>query len=92
MRRLGKAKAFRYPDVNSKILAAMLFCRPVVVESAHMMSQLIADSQSLSGRHVLFLLRPATPLERGDRAPIAASKGDDVLFAHGNENSREKGV
>jgi hypothetical protein len=45
-----------------------------------MMSQLIADSQGLSGRHIP--LRPAQPFERGDRSPVPASKGDDILFAH----------
>ena len=54
-----------------------------------MISQRIADCQSLSGGHLPSLLGPTTPLERGDRAPIAASEGDDVLFAHGSEDSKE---
>ena len=89
MRRFGKTKAFRYPDVNSEILEPILLVRPTAAESAHMISQRVADCQSLSGGHVPFLLGPATALERGDRAPIAASEGDDVLFAHGNEDSKE---
>src|SRR6266702_1638003 len=82
LRRFGKTQAFRYPDVNSEIVAAILLSWPAAAECAHMMSQFIADAQSLGGGHLPFLLGPATLFERGDRAPVAASEGDDVLFAH----------
>ncbi len=55
------------------------------------MPQFIADTQSLSGRHARFLLRPATPFERGDGSPVAASEGDNILFAHPIENNRDGG-
>ena len=68
--------------MNLEVVLAILFRGPAGVEGSHMMPQFIADAQSFTGRHARFLLRPATPFERSNGSPVAASEGDYILSSH----------
>jgi len=86
--RRDTAKALRYPDVNRKIVLAILVRGPAGEQGTHVMPQFITDLQSLGRRDARLLPCPATTLEGGDGFPVTPSVRDNILSSHCAQNSR----
>lgn len=68
--------------MNGEILLSFRVGRPFIAETAHVMAELVADTQRIGWRHLQFQRAPALTFRRCDGSPVPPSEGNEILSAH----------
>lgn len=84
---LDTAKALGHPNMHGEIVAAIRIRGPAIMESACVVSQFVADLQSLRRRHLLLLCSPTAPLRRRDGRPVPGERRPGCPLSSSSQNS-----
>ncbi len=82
------SQALRHARMRFQIGAPLVIGRPVASPAGDRRAQIVGKLQRFAGCHPAFLLDPETLLHRGHALPITSRECDQILPAHGVEDTR----